>query len=60
MSKLLDKAKELLTKHDHSVDKGLDKAGEQADQRTDQKYTENIDKGVQEARKHTGEGDTIG
>ncbi|MER7009420.1 antitoxin [Dactylosporangium sp. NPDC000555] len=58
MSKLLDKAKEFLTKRDHSVDKGLNKAGEQADQRTDQKYTEHIDKGVQEAKKHTGEGDT--
>jgi hypothetical protein len=58
VSKLLDKVKGLLTKHDHSVDKGLNKAGEQADQRTDQRYTGQIDKGVQEARRRTGEGDT--
>ena len=58
MSKLLDKAKELLTKHDDKVDKGLGKVGEQVDQRTGQKHTEQIDQGVQGARKHTGEGDT--
>lgn len=58
MSKLLDKAKELLAKHDDKVDKGLGKVGEQADQRTGQQYTEQIDRGVQSARKYTGEGDT--
>ncbi|WP_432827480.1 antitoxin [Dactylosporangium sp. CA-092794] len=58
MSKLMDKAKELLGKHDDKVDKGLDKAGEQADQRTGQKYTGPIDKGTQAAKEHTGEGDT--
>jgi hypothetical protein len=55
MSKIVDKAKELLSKHDDKVDKGLDKAGEQADRRTDQRYTEHIDKGVQAAQDHTGE-----
>lgn len=58
MSKILDKAKELLSKHDDKVDKGLDKAGEQADRRTDQKYTEHVDKGVQAAKDHTGEGES--
>ena len=58
MSKIVEKAKELLGKHDDKVDKGLDKVGEQADQRTDQKYTGHIEKGVQAAKEHTGEGET--
>jgi len=58
MSKILDKAKEFLSKHDNKVDSGLDKAGEQADRRTDQKYTGHIEKGTQETKDHTGEGDT--
>jgi hypothetical protein len=55
---LLDKAKELLTKHDDKVDQGLDKAGDQVDELTGQKYSEHIEKGVQAAKEHTGEGDT--
>lgn len=58
MSKILDKAKELLSKHDDKLDMGLDKASEQADQRTDQQHTGHIEKGVQAAKEHTGEGDT--
>jgi hypothetical protein len=58
VSKLVDKAKELLGKHDDKVDKGLDRAGEQADQRTGGKYTSGVDKGTQMAKDRTGEGDT--
>ncbi|GAA2373221.1 antitoxin [Dactylosporangium salmoneum] len=58
MSKIVDKAKEFLGKHDDKVDEGLDKAGEQVDRRTDQKYTDQVQKGVQSAKEHTGEGDT--
>ena len=58
MSKLVDKAKELLGKHDDKVDQGLDKVGEQADQRTGQKYTGGVDKGTRMAKERTGEGDT--
>ncbi|MET7396001.1 antitoxin [Dactylosporangium sp. NPDC005572] len=58
MSKLVDKAKELLGKHDDKVDQGLDKAAQQADQRTGQQYTDKIDKGSQVAKERTGEGDT--
>ncbi|WP_433605554.1 antitoxin [Dactylosporangium sp. CA-139114] len=58
MSKIVDKAKEFLGKHDNKVDEGLDKAGEQADRRTDQRYTDQVHKGVQAAKEHTGEGDT--
>jgi hypothetical protein len=55
---LMDKAKDLLHKHDDKVDKGLEKAGDQVDERTGRKYTEHIDTAVQEAQKRTGEGDT--
>ncbi|MER7274916.1 antitoxin [Dactylosporangium sp. NPDC000244] len=58
MSKIVDKAKEFLGKHDDKVDEGLDKAGEQVDRRTGQKYTGQVQKGVQTAKEHTGEGDT--
>lgn len=55
---LLDKAKDLLNKHDDKVDQALDKAGDQVDGRTGHKYSEHIEKGVQAAKEHTGEGDT--
>ncbi|WP_433088628.1 antitoxin [Dactylosporangium sp. CA-052675] len=58
MSKIVDKAKEFLGKHDNKVDEGLDKAGEQVDRRTDQQYTDQVRKGVRTAKERTGEGDT--
>jgi 4-alpha-glucanotransferase len=54
----LDKAKDFVEKHDEQVDQALEKIGEQVDQRTDHKYSGQIDKGVDEAQKRTGEGDT--
>lgn len=54
----LDKAKDLLNKHDDKVDQTLDKVGDQIDERTGNKYSEHIDKGVQAAQERTGEGDT--
>jgi len=54
----LDKAKDFLDQHDEQVDKALDKIGDVVDQRTGGKYTSQIEKGVQEAQKRTGEGDT--
>jgi phage-related protein len=54
----LDKAKDFIDKHDEQVDKALDKIGDVVDQKTDHKYTSQIDKGVAEARKRTGDGDT--
>jgi MT0933-like antitoxin protein len=54
----LDKAKDLLAKHDDKVDQALDKIGDEVDKRTDHKYTSQIDKGVDEAQKRTGAGDT--
>jgi 4-alpha-glucanotransferase len=54
----LDKAKEFADKHDDKVDQALEKVGEQVDKRTDGKYSDKIDKGVDEAQRRTGEGDT--
>ena len=54
----LDKAKEFADKHDEQVDQLLEKVGDEVDKRTDHKYTGHIDKGVDEAQKRTGEGDT--
>jgi flagellar hook-associated protein FlgK len=53
-----DKAKDFLDEHDEQVDKALDKVGEEVDKRTGNKYTEHIEKGVDEAQKRTGAGDT--
>ena len=54
----LDKAKDMLDKHDDKVDQALEKIGDTVDKRTDHKYTSQIDKGVDEAQKRTGDGDT--
>ncbi|MEV6298331.1 antitoxin [Actinoplanes sp. NPDC051861] len=55
---LLDKAKEFADKHDKQVDQALEKIGDVVDQRTGHKYSEHVDRGVDEAQKRTGEGDT--
>jgi hypothetical protein len=54
----MDKAKNMADEHDDKVDQALGKVGDQADQRTGGKYTEQIDKGVDAAQQHTGQGDT--
>jgi antitoxin protein of toxin-antitoxin system len=54
----LDKAKDFIDKHDEQVDQALEKIGDEVDKRTDHKYTDKIDKGVNEAQKRTGAGDT--
>ena len=54
----LNKAKDFLDKHDKQVDQVLEKVGEQVDKRTGHKYTSQIDRGVDEAQKRTGDGDT--
>jgi flagellar hook-associated protein FlgK len=54
----LDKAKDFIDKHDEQVDQALEKAGDEVDKRTGNKYSDHIDKGVDEAQKRTGEGDT--
>jgi len=54
----LDKAKDLVNKHDEQVDQGLEKLGDQVDQRTGGKHSDQIDKGVDQAQARTGQGDT--
>ncbi|UQU65922.1 antitoxin [Couchioplanes caeruleus] len=54
----LDKAKEFADKHDEQVDQVLEKLGDEVDNRTGHKYTSQIDRGVDEAQKRTGDGDT--
>ena len=54
----MDKAKDLAGEHDEQVDQGLEKAGDQVDERTGNKYSSQIDKGVDQAQRRTGEGDT--
>jgi hypothetical protein len=54
----VDKAKDFADQHDEQVDQGLEKAGDQVDQRTGDKYGKQVDRGVDEAQKRTGEGDT--
>jgi hypothetical protein len=54
----MDKAKDFLDKHDKQVDQALEKVGDEVDKRTGHKYSSQIDKGVDEAQKRTGEGNT--
>jgi MT0933-like antitoxin protein len=54
----LDKAKEFADKHDKQVDQALEKLGDVVDERTGRKYSGPIDRGVDEAQKRTGDGDT--
>ncbi|WP_229071403.1 antitoxin [Actinoplanes sp. DH11] len=50
----LDKAKDLVNKHEDKVDAALEKIGDQVDRRTGHKYTSQIDRGVDEIKKRTG------
>jgi MT0933-like antitoxin protein len=54
----MDKAKDFLDKHDEQVDQALEKIGDEVDKRTGHKYSSQIDRGVDEAQKRTGDGDT--
>jgi hypothetical protein len=54
----VNRAKDFADQHDEQVDKGLDRAGEEADKRTGGRYDEHIDKGVDVAQQRTGEGDS--
>jgi hypothetical protein len=55
----MDKAKDFADQHDEQVDKGLERAGDEADKRTGAKHSEHIDRGVDFAQQRTGEGDTV-
>lgn len=53
-----DKAKDFADGHDKQVDEGIEKAGDQIDDRTGNRHSTQIDKGVDQAQKRTGAGDT--
>ena len=57
-SDFLNKAKDLADQHDEQVDQGLEKAGDLADERTGGQHRDQIDRGVDAAQEHTGQGDT--
>lgn len=46
----------LADEHDKQVDEGLDKAGDAAEEKVG--HADEIDKGVDFAQQHTGDGDT--
>ena len=52
---LLDKAKELLGKHEEKVEGAIDKVAEVVDDKTGGKYTDQIDKGVESAKGLVGD-----
>ena len=55
---LLDKAKDLLGKHEEKVESAIDKVAEVVDEKTGGKHTDKIDKGVEAAKNLVGdEGD---
>jgi prefoldin subunit 5 len=55
----LDKAKEMLDKHDEQVDQAIEKIGDEVDKRTDGKYAQHVDRAQDEAQRRTGAGDTV-
>ena len=54
----VDRAKDFADQHDDKVDQALERAGDEADKRTGEKHSDQIDRGVDFAQQHTGEGDT--
>jgi hypothetical protein len=58
MNSFFDKVKDLADQHDEKIDAALDKVGDVVDDKTGNKYSDHIDKGVDLAQQHTGEGDT--
>lgn len=60
MGDFMDRAKDFADKHDEQVDKGMERAGDEADERTGGKYGDKIDKGVDAAQERTGQGDQAG
>jgi hypothetical protein len=50
----LNRAKDLIDKHEDKVDQALEKIGDEVDKRTGHKHTEQIDKAVDLAQERTG------
>ncbi len=58
VNSFFDRVKDLADQHDDKVDAALEKVGDLVDDKTGGKHTEHIDKAVDAAQQHTGEGDT--
>jgi hypothetical protein len=54
----MDRAKDFADDHDEQVDQGIEKAGDLIDDRTGNRYSEQIDKGTDQAQERSGAGDT--
>ena len=52
----IDKVRKLADEHDDTVDRALEKLGDEVDKRTDHKYSAQIDKAVDVAQERTGDG----
>jgi hypothetical protein len=57
MSDFMDRAKDAVDQHDKQVDEGLQKAGQAIDDKTGGQHGDQIQKGVDQAQQHTGQGD---
>jgi hypothetical protein len=55
----VDRAKDFADERDQQLDEGLEKVGDQVDQRTEGRYGEQVDRGVDEAQRRTGDGDLV-
>ena len=55
---LVEKGQELAAENSDKVHDAIDKVADIADDKTGNKYSSHIDKGVDFAQEHTGEGDT--
>jgi hypothetical protein len=58
VNSFFDRVKDLADQHDDKVDAALEKVGDIVDDKTGGKHTEHIDKAVDAAQQHTGDGDT--
>jgi len=58
MSDFLGKAKDFIEQHDDKVDEVLERVGDEVDKRTGERHSDQIDRAVDFAQEHTGDGDT--
>ena len=58
MSDFLDRAKDLIEQHDDKVDEALQRVGDEVDERTGERHGDHIDRAVDFAQEHTGDGDS--
>lgn len=57
---LMDKAKDLASKHGDKIDQAVEKAGDLVDDKTGGKYSDKVDQAQDFVQEKTGDGDTAG